>query len=50
MDSKAAAERVNIHGVNTAVSAGEKNETVESVQKLGGKVISAARLTVSTHK
>lgn len=33
---------VNINGVNTAVSAGKKNETtVRSMQKLGGKVISA---------
>lgn len=50
MDSKAAGDRVNINGVNTAASAGEKNESTEkSIQKLGGKVISADLLIVSTH-
>lgn len=38
MDSKAAAERVNIHGVNTAVSAGEKMKLWKVYRSLEGKL------------
>lgn len=38
MDSKAAAERVNIHGVNTAVSAGKKMKLWKVYRSLEGKL------------